>query len=150
MNAVSHKHNRRVEVGGGLPGLVFGDNLAAVSEFNRLAARWNEGELRFVFNRVHRDKWHFLKVVGFPPMVAGGFEPVDSELGGDIFRREFGATRTGPATLQQIKRQEPHVRPNLFGIDGGSCRACCTGNPAIAGTCVILRCLSKKRTKTEN
>ena len=67
VDAVAHKHNRRIEISSGLPGLILRNNLAAIGKIDRRTARRHERKLRLVFDGVHRDQRHFLEVA---PVIA--------------------------------------------------------------------------------
>jgi hypothetical protein len=118
VNAVSHKHNRRIEVCRRLAGFIFRHDLAAVSEFDRLAARRHESEFRFVLDGMHGDERHFLEVAA---VIAGGFEAVESELRFDVFGGKLSTARAGSSAFEQIEREKAHMGANLFRIDGGGC-----------------------------
>ena len=50
-------------------------------------------------------------------MVAGGFQPVERKLRGDIFGGQIAAARAHTAAFEQIARQEFDVRPHALARD---------------------------------
>ncbi len=98
-----------------LSGFVLGDDLAAVGEVDGLAAGGNEGEIGFVFDGVNGDEGDLLEPGSF---VAGGFEAVQFELGGDVLGCELVAASAGAAAFKKIKGKEADVGAHLFRIDG--------------------------------
>ena len=117
MDAVTNKNNRRVEVGSGLAGFVFRNNLAAIGQIDRLAAGRNKCKLGLVFDGVNGNQRNLLEV---SPLVASGLKAIERELGRNVLRGKLGSACAGTAALEQIQRQKSHVGANLFGINGYS------------------------------
>ena len=132
MDAVADKDNRRIKVGGLLPCLVFGDDLGAIGQVNRLAAGWNKRELCLVLNGVDGQQRNALKVGA---VVSRRLKAGKRKLRGNVLGGELVSACARPAAFQQIERQEAHMCANFFRIDGCRCDArCLRQRPAIAGT----------------
>ena len=114
IDAVAHKHNRRIDVGGSLPCLILGHDLVAIRKIERRAIGRHKAEFRLVLHRVHRVQRNALEVRA---VVAGRFNARKRELRGDVLRRQLASACPRTATFQQVERQKSHVRANLLAID---------------------------------
>ena len=94
-----------------LPGLVLDHNLVAVRQVQRRAIAGTNAELRLVLNRVHRIQRNALEVRAVVP---GRLQARERKLRGNVLGRKLASARAGPAPFQQIERQKPHMRANLF------------------------------------
>jgi len=135
VDTVSDKDDGSVEVGGGLTGLVLGDDLRAVRKIDILAAGWDEGELCFFLDGVDGDERDLLEE---GVVFAGGLKAFESELSGDVFCGELVAAGTGAAPFHEIEREEADVGADLFGVDRGCCG---TGGGRKAGDCRHAICI---------
>ena len=115
IDAIADEDDGGAEVGGGLAGLVLGDDLRAVVQRDRLAACWDEGEFGLVLDGVHGVEGHALEVGS---VVARRLHAGEGKLRGDVFGGQFGSARAGPAAFKQIEREKAHVGADLFRIDG--------------------------------
>ena len=114
IDAVAHKHNRRIDVGGRLPRLILGHDLVAIRQIERRAIGRHKAELRLVLHRVHRVQRNALEVRA---VVAGRLNARQRELRGDVLRRQLASARPRTAAFQQVERQKSHMRANLLAID---------------------------------
>ena len=110
VDAVAHKHNRRINLRHLLPGLVLGDNLRGIRQIHGRSAGRSESKLRLLLHGVHRIQRHSLEPAS---LVARRLQPRQRELRGNILGRQLVSARAGAAPFQQIKRQKPHMRADL-------------------------------------
>src|ERR1035437_9736056 len=111
VDAVAHKDDGRVEVGCGLAGLVFGDNLGTVNQIDRSAACGDKRNAGLVILVVYGEKRDLLKIRS---VVARRLQTVQGKLRGNVLRRQRVAARSGAASVKQVKRKEAHVGANLL------------------------------------
>jgi hypothetical protein len=117
MNAIAHKDDGRVEVGGLLPGLVLGYNLCPVGEVDGLALGGHERKFRLVLDGMHSVERDALKVGA---VVARRLNASQGKLRGNVLGGQLAAAHAGAAALEQVEREKAHVGANLFGVDGSS------------------------------
>ena len=117
MDAIANEDNRSVKIGGGLPGLILGNNLSAIGEWNRIAVGGNKGESRFVFDGVDSHERDGLKKSA---VVARGLNAREGELRGNVLGGQLCAALARTTALKQIKREETDVSADLLRINSGS------------------------------
>ena len=67
------------------------------------------------------DHGHFLHVGA---VVARGFQPVQCELGSNVFRGDVAAALSGAAAFEQVVGQKAHMSANALGVNLLKCRNC--------------------------
>ena len=113
VDPITHVDDGRIEVDAVGLRLIAGHVIIAQLQVGRRALGRLQGHRRPRL-REHAGKSDLLQVGA---VVARRLQAIQCKLRRDVIRRDVAAPRPGPASLEQIVRQEPDVRANSLGVD---------------------------------
>ncbi len=121
LNSVSDENDGGVYVAGGALGFVVSDVFVERLEFEGVTFIGDEFESGFGRGS-DPDHRHFLEV---GPVVAGGLQSIEPELGGDVFGGKVASALASAAAFEKVERERADVGANMFGVnffEGGNGR----------------------------
>ncbi len=118
---IPDEHNRRIHIHARRQRPIAHCVVIAIRQVDRMQLDPNTRSMlrqkrhrRLLRNCLHPHKVHLLQI---GPVIPARLQPIQCKLRRNILRRQLAAPQPRPASLQQIVRQKPHMRPNLLPIN---------------------------------
>ncbi len=113
LDAVADENDGRIDIGAVRLSLVAGHVILAQFQVDGLSMLRLQGEARRG-QCPHTGEFDLLHISAVVPRRS---QSIQRKLRGDVLRRDVAAARTGAPPLEEIVRQEPHMRADAFRVD---------------------------------